>query len=253
MVGRLLWIPMCKSVGAFPDPRDNGSGDKKRILRIYISLNGSQPPFLFMKDRWSWTPPSNCGNTGNMPIQGHSTLYRKPQIKREDCPEKKEIMRGIEQRDLQKLILGPEHIYLTACSFLVPKSHPTLCNPHGLQPTRLLFPGIFQARILEWVVISFSWRSSWLRDWTHVSCISRWILYHWATREAQCVVYRLSKIASKDYKFTSSPLIRLFLPLRFSFFKIVLVNIYVSSAIHPMDCSPAGSSAHGIFLGRILE
>ena len=184
MVGRLLWIPMCKSVGAFPDPRDNGSGDKKRILRIYISLNGSQPPFLFMKDRWSWTPPSNCGNTGNMPIQGHSTLYRKPQIKREDCPEKKEIMRGIEQRDLQKLILGPEHIYLTACSFLVPKSHPTLCNPHGLQPTRLLFPGIFQARILEWVVISFSWRSFQSRDWTCVSCIGRQILYHWATWEA---------------------------------------------------------------------
>ena len=30
--------------------------------------------------------------------------------------------------------------------------------------------------------------SSWTRAWTHVSCIGRWILYHWATREAplQC-------------------------------------------------------------------
>ena len=26
--------------------------------------------------------------------------------------------------------------------------------------------------------------SSWIRDQTHVSCIGRWILYHWATREA---------------------------------------------------------------------
>ena len=26
--------------------------------------------------------------------------------------------------------------------------------------------------------------SSRTRDWTHVSCISSWILYHWATREA---------------------------------------------------------------------
>ena len=76
----------------------------------------------------------------------------------------------------------------------------------------------FQARILEWLVISFSMGSSWLRDWTHISCIGRWILYPWATREAQCVVYRLSKIVSKDYKFTSSLLIRLFLSLRFSFF-----------------------------------
>ena len=44
--------------------------------------------------------------------------------------------------------------------------------------------GILQVRILEWVVIS-SWRgSSWPRDRicvSYVFCISRWILYHWAT------------------------------------------------------------------------
>ena len=28
--------------------------------------------------------------------------------------------------------------------------------------------------------------SSWIRDQTLVSCIGRWILYHWATREALC-------------------------------------------------------------------
>ena len=28
--------------------------------------------------------------------------------------------------------------------------------------------------------------SSWIRDWTHVSCAGRRILYHWATRDAQC-------------------------------------------------------------------
>ena len=40
---------------------------------------------------------------------------------------------------------------------------------------------IFQARILEWISISFSWVSFQLRGWTHVngiSCIGRWILYH---------------------------------------------------------------------------
>ena len=31
---------------------------------------------------------------------------------------------------------------------------------------------ISQARILKWVAISFSRGSSWLRDWTHVSCIA---------------------------------------------------------------------------------
>ena len=47
--------------------------------------------------------------------------------------------------------------------------------------------GIFQARILGWVAISFSRGSSWPRDRTRVSCvccIGRWILYHWATWEA---------------------------------------------------------------------
>ena len=44
--------------------------------------------------------------------------------------------------------------------------------------------GIFQARILEWVAISFSKESSQTRNWTQVSYMGRQILYHWATREA---------------------------------------------------------------------
>ena len=52
----------------------------------------------------------------------------------------------------------------------------TLCNPMDCSP-----PGIFQARILEWVVISSSRGSSQPRDWIQVSrifCVGRWILYH---------------------------------------------------------------------------
>ena len=41
--------------------------------------------------------------------------------------------------------------------------------------------GNFQARLLEWVSISFSRGSSRPRDWTCIFCISRWILYQWAT------------------------------------------------------------------------
>ena len=44
--------------------------------------------------------------------------------------------------------------------------------------------GISQARILEWVAISFSGGSSWPRDQIHVSCIGRQVLYPWITREA---------------------------------------------------------------------
>ena len=43
---------------------------------------------------------------------------------------------------------------------------------------------ISQARIQDWVAISFSGESSQPRDWTCVSWIGRWIFYHWATWEA---------------------------------------------------------------------
>ena len=38
--------------------------------------------------------------------------------------------------------------------------------------------GISQARMLEWVAISFSMGSSRHKDWTWVSWLGRWILYH---------------------------------------------------------------------------
>ena len=44
--------------------------------------------------------------------------------------------------------------------------------------------GILQARILEWVAISYSWGSSQPRDQTCISCTDREILHHWAIWEA---------------------------------------------------------------------
>ena len=44
--------------------------------------------------------------------------------------------------------------------------------------------GISQVRKLEWVAISSSRGTSQPRDQTCISCIGRWILYHWATRKA---------------------------------------------------------------------
>ena len=58
------------------------------------------------------------------------------------------------------------------------------CDPIDCSPPGSSVHGISQARILEWVAISFSRRSSQPRDQTHVSCIGRWALYHWATRKA---------------------------------------------------------------------
>ena len=67
---------------------------------------------------------------------------------------------------------------------LIAKLCPTLCYVMDCSPPGSSVCGISQARILEWVAISFSRWSSWPRDWICVSCTGRRILYHWATREA---------------------------------------------------------------------
>ena len=57
---------------------------------------------------------------------------------------------------------------------LVAKPCPTICDPMDYSPPGSSVPGISQARILEWVAISFSRGSSWPRDWTHVLCLLHW-------------------------------------------------------------------------------
>ena len=62
--------------------------------------------------------------------------------------------------------------------------------------------GISQARILEWVVISFSGGSFWPMDWTRVSGIGRQILYLWVTRKSPKYLtrtYRMLASWKKSY------------------------------------------------------
>ena len=66
------------------------------------------------------------------------------------------------------------------------QSCPTLFDPMDCSLPGSSVHGIFQARILEWVAISFSRGFSQPRDQTFISCVSRigrQILYHWATRK----------------------------------------------------------------------
>ena len=66
----------------------------------------------------------------------------------------------------------------------VTQSCPTLCCPMDCSPPGSSIHGIFQARILEWIAISFSRGSSQPRDRTLVSCIAGRRFTVWATREA---------------------------------------------------------------------
>ena len=68
---------------------------------------------------------------------------------------------------------------------LVTQLCPTLCNPVDCSPPGSSVHGILQARILEWVAISFSRGSSPPRDQTRVSCIAGRFFTIWAVREAQ--------------------------------------------------------------------
>ena len=76
------------------------------------------------------------------------------------------------------------HHSLRKCKIkpLCAQSCPTPCDP-----VDYIGHGIFQARKLEWVAISYSRGSSQPRDRicvSYVSCIGRWILYHCTTWEA---------------------------------------------------------------------
>ena len=65
---------------------------------------------------------------------------------------------------------------LSCCCCLFAKSCLTLCDPMDCNPPGGSVCGISQTRILEWVAMPCSTRSSQPRDWIQVS--RRWILYH---------------------------------------------------------------------------
>ena len=84
--------------------------------------------------------------------------------------------------------------------YLVARSCLILVWPHDCSPLGSSVHGVFQARILEWVAISFSRGSSWPKDWTCVSCIGRQILYNWMTGEAPVRLYTINIIISQTIK-----------------------------------------------------
>ena len=80
----------------------------------------------------------------------------------------------------------------------VAQSCPTLCDPVDCSPPGSSLHGILQARILEWVAISFSRGSSRPRDQTRVSRIVGRRFNLWATVPQNFIkVYKRSQIISE--------------------------------------------------------
>ena len=92
----------------------------------------------------------------------------------------------------------------------VTQSCPTLCNPVDCSPPGSTVHGILQARILEWVTISFSRGSSWPRDRTQVPHIGGRHFYLWATIMIYMYVYiRIYMILYNPHYSTSCWLLNL--------------------------------------------
>ena len=72
---------------------------------------------------------------------------------------------------IQEVIVELSILHMPACK-LSHFSHVQLCNPMDFSSPYPPVHGISQARILEWVAISFSRGSSWPKDQTHISYIS---------------------------------------------------------------------------------
>ena len=79
-------------------------------------------------------------------------------------------------------------------------SPPTLCDPMDCSSPGCSVPGILQARILEWVAISFPRGSSQPRDGTRASHIAGRLFTIWATREA---LIRELQINTVRYHYTA--------------------------------------------------
>ena len=96
-----------------------------------------------------------------------------------DSADKSET--GLTQTFSSDLLSLPEYLYSSGSVSCSVKSD---CDPLECSPPGPSVHGIFQARILKWVVIPFSRRSSQSRDWTWVSYIAGRFFIFWATREA---------------------------------------------------------------------
>ena len=128
--------------------------------------------------------------------------------------------------------------------------------------------GIFQARLLEWVAISFSRGSSRSKDQIRISCVScigRRILYlpchqrsSWSGRELsipsgdfQCMAPIKKYTKETPAQSGSSP--ENFWGPFLSWWSLITRVLSSHFLCDPMDCSPPGFSVHGILQVRILE
>ena len=118
-------------------------------------------PFSVVAPNHKW-PGTMAGETEKLNILFHFITILKKSFKKKNCS----ILA------VHNLATKQQGECVLSCVWL--------CEPVNCSPPGSSVHGISQARILEWVAISFSRGSFWPRDRTHASCIGRWIHLHWA-------------------------------------------------------------------------
>ena len=127
-------------------------------------------------------------------------------------------------------------------------SCPTLCDPMDCSPPGSSVHGILQARVLEWVAMSFSRGSSRPRDQTQVSCLAGRFFTDWAKTDIwihPSPPLTAWKTLGKSVSYRESV--------------CQMCSVYAHSLqsclipCDPIDCSLPGSSVHGILQARVLE
>ena len=132
------------------------------------------------------------------------------------------------------LILLPHCACVCVCVCVCVCSCPTPHDPMNCSPPSSCVRGIFQARILEWVAISFSSRSPKPGDQTHISfisCTGRWLLYQLCNLGRDYTFRRhLGLIFSREWHY-----------LNFKFILLSkycqIINIYILLMAHQMQDS----------------
>ena len=119
----------------------------------------------------------------------------------------------------------------------------TLCNPKDCSPSGSSLHGILQARILEWVVMLFSRRSSQSRDQT---CVSKCPLH------CKAGSLPLTPSGKPTYTYTDTQIYSC-VCTQAPIYTWTCTHSYLHTRHHPSLCTRAGTGGHGQGAGGKLE
>ena len=145
-------------------------------------------------------------------------------------------------------IVGSWHLSIMSCSMSFKESESevsqsclTLCDPMDCSPPEFSIHELFQARVLEWVAISFSRGSSWPRDQTGSPALWADALLSEPPGEPLTLLIKKKKKTKKSIGLFS---FLLWYKIKGLSFQFSSVPQSCPTLCDPMDCSTPGLTVH---------